>query len=107
MTVKVSFNGKPVGHIMVTWIGLEEAALCEDRHMPDGVDFYKELFTINSQTIIHEFIEKGIDGFKDITESKYGLIKMAYLMHGKDCLSDWLSYSNHNLSQALLTNNYS
>lgn len=38
--------------------------------MPDGEDYYKGLFTIDTSIIIHDFIEKGIDDFKDITELK-------------------------------------
>lgn len=66
--LKITFNGESVGYILVEWIGLVESELCEGHHMESGEDYHKELFAIDSATIIHEFIEEGELDFKNVTQ---------------------------------------
>jgi len=65
--VEITFNGQAVGFVLVEWIGLYDAS----KHMQSDLGLRKELNVIDSSYIIHEFIEKGLDDFKDITQLKF------------------------------------
>lgn len=69
--VAITFNGESIGHILVEWIGLVESILCEDHHMQSGKDYHKELFIIDSASIIHEHIEKGSSDFRNVTQMAF------------------------------------
>lgn len=56
MTVKITFNSKEVGHVLVEWIALE--CMCteneehEDMSFGDGEHYYRQIFVIDSDMII-------------------------------------------------------
>ena len=67
--VKITFNGESVGYVGVQWIGLED--ICEDYHLESGEGYHKELYFIESSTIIHDHIEKDSPEFKGVTQMSF------------------------------------
>ena len=74
LTVRITWQGEPVGDVLVEWIGLVESELCKDHHMDSGEDYHKELFTIDSANIIHEYIEKGDPEFRNVTQMRFEIM---------------------------------
>lgn len=82
--VKITFNGESVGYILVEWIGLVESVLCDGHHMDSGEDYHKELFTIDSATIIHEHIEKGDPEFRNVTQMTFEIKDGFFTYYARD-----------------------
>jgi hypothetical protein len=74
--VRITWQGEPVGYVLVEWIGLVESELCEDHH--------KELFTIDSASIIHEYIEKGDPEFRNVTQMRFEIMNGFFRYEARD-----------------------
>jgi hypothetical protein len=70
--------------VLVEWIGLVESELCEDHHMDSGEDYHKELFTIDSASIIHEYIEKGDPEFRNVTQLRFEIMDGFFRYEARD-----------------------
>lgn len=97
--MKISFNGKPVGHVFVEYIGLEDVPRCSCRDHDDddnvayaeGENYYRELFVIDSDRIIEHNSENhtGLAELKfevkdnlfryDLLDSDGNIIKMSMM----------------------------
>jgi hypothetical protein len=82
--VRITWQGEPVGYVLVEWIGLVESELCKDHHMDSGEDYHKELFTIDSANIIHEYIEKGDPEFRNVTQMRFEIMDGFFRYEARD-----------------------
>jgi hypothetical protein len=80
--VRITWQGEPVGYVLVEWIGLVESELCEDHHMDSGEDYHKELFTIDSASIIREY--KGDPEFRNVTQMRFEIMDGFFRYEARD-----------------------
>ena len=54
--------------------------------MDSGEDYHKELFTIDSANIIHEYIEKGDPEFRNVTQMRFEIMDGFFRYEARDRL---------------------